>query len=235
MARSSIDVVQELLDEMDRLVVDYPPGVKRTGRTVKELIDGTACFPGGTGLWRGDMYGGPLPEYFPERSVMFIGHNFDSIAKYDEAIKNKGEIETAFWISMKEFLRTAGPHDPADCFFTNVLMGLKPGKASGRFPPGRKFRKQCRSFLAKQIEIAKPRRIVLLGGPAEEQFLQLQSSQAGGDAVGYRRVDHPSAFWWTMSNPNQDRWQDQGQWQAAQGEKIKKIVTLANQARGRRT
>src|SRR5260370_23724155 len=45
MPRLSSTVVQELLDEMNRLVVDYPVGVERTGESVSALIEGTACFP----------------------------------------------------------------------------------------------------------------------------------------------------------------------------------------------
>jgi hypothetical protein len=62
---------------MNEIVTDYGELV-RTGETVDRLIEGTAFFPGGTGLWRGDRYGGPIPEFFPERPVMFLGHNFDS-------------------------------------------------------------------------------------------------------------------------------------------------------------
>src|SRR5258708_2505879 len=91
MPRLSSTVVQELLDEMNRLVVDYPVGVERTGESVSALIESTACFPGGTGLWRGDCHGGPLPLYFPQQPVMFVGHNFDSIEAHGRAVRVKGE------------------------------------------------------------------------------------------------------------------------------------------------
>jgi hypothetical protein len=72
MRRNAVNVVQELLDEMYRLVTDYPDGLHMTGRTVADLIAGTACFPGGSGLWRGNRLGGPLPDHFAERPVMFV-------------------------------------------------------------------------------------------------------------------------------------------------------------------
>jgi hypothetical protein len=81
MARLAIDVIQELLDQMTRLVTDYPEGLQMTGRAITDLIAGTACFPGGSGLWRGNQLGGPLPEYFPEHPVMFVGHNFDKCCR----------------------------------------------------------------------------------------------------------------------------------------------------------
>ncbi len=62
--RRSRDVIQKLLDEM-QLISSYHPKVGRTEKTVDKLIDGTAFFPGGTGLWRGENRHGPVPEYFP--------------------------------------------------------------------------------------------------------------------------------------------------------------------------
>jgi hypothetical protein len=140
MPRLSCDVIQELLDEMNRIVTYYPAGVARTGTTIDELIAGTAVFPGGSGLWRGDIYGGDLPLYFPENPTMFIGHNFDSVKAYSGALNRKGEVKSDFWKMLKNFLREADNLDPADCFFTNALMGLKPGGASGPMPcfPGYK-------------------------------------------------------------------------------------------------
>src|SRR5665213_2310156 len=59
---------------MDNVVLDYgdtdADGVRRIG----EPIDGTAFFPGGHGLWRGILPHGPLPEQFPHRPIMFVGH-----------------------------------------------------------------------------------------------------------------------------------------------------------------
>ena len=90
MRRLSREVIQQLLNEMNCMVTDYPERVGRTGNTVDALIQGTACFPGGAGLWRQDCYGGPLPEFFPEMPVMFLGHNFDSESAHAISLEQKG-------------------------------------------------------------------------------------------------------------------------------------------------
>ena len=219
MLRLSSDVVQALLDEMNRLVVKYPAGVKRTGKAVAELIQGTACFPGGAGLWRGDFYGGPLPPYFPERSVMFIGHNFDSIDAHERAMANKGEVHSTFWKNLRGFLRNAGDLDPAVCFFTNALMGLKPDRPDGPMPDCTSYREQCRQFLIRQIEIVEPGAIVTLGGQAAVQWRHTNRLcrirlEAGHNTA----VMHPSA------RPK-DQKPDHDAWLRNQGEKIGRHLT----------
>jgi hypothetical protein len=80
--RSSAGVIRELLRTMTDTVTSYHPEVGRTISTFEGLIQGTACFPGGAGLWRGRANGGPLPECFPGAPIMFVGHNFDSVRGY---------------------------------------------------------------------------------------------------------------------------------------------------------
>lgn len=118
--RLSRDVVQELLDDMFRIVKNYHESVRLTGRSVADLIPGTAVFPGGSGLWRGDVCRGPLPQYFPESPVMFVGHNFDNVHAYERARDRGGEVESFFWTVLKGYLHEAGIR-PDDCFFTNAL------------------------------------------------------------------------------------------------------------------
>jgi hypothetical protein len=204
---------------MDRLVTDYAYecGVKRTGRTITDLIDGTACFPGGAGLWRGDVYGGPLPIYFPERCVMFISHNFDSIEAHDEAQQNKGEVKSTYWNNLQGFLRGAGPLDPTGCFFTNALMGLKPEGASGQMPGSEKYKEQCRRYLSRQMDIVNPGAVVTLGGEARIEYrksLKLQGVRPRMIGAG---VMHPS------TRPK-DRRPDYKTWLSAQGEEIRRGI-----------
>ena len=214
MPRLSSTVVQELLDEMNRLVVDYPAGVERTGQSVSALIDGTSCFPGGAGLWRGDCYGGPLPSYFPQQPVMFVGHNFDSLEAHARAIRARGEVNSTFWANLKDFLANAGPLDPADCFFTNALMGLKPDKPDGTMPDCSGYRHQCQRFLIRQIEIVAPRAIITLGGEAATQLRRVQRLSGTGSELHFAAVMHPS------TRPKDQRPSRQA-WLAAQGEVIR--------------
>jgi hypothetical protein len=186
MQRLSNDVIQELLDEMDNIVSSYHKQVRRTARTIAELIPGTAFFPGGTGLWRGDTCFRPVPEYFPDSPVMVVAHNFDSIDAHDEYKRKGGEVLSFFWSRLKDYLEQARI-SPDDCFFTNALMGLKPGSAVGDMPTVPGYENECREFLVRQIEIVSPRAIITLGAKAADRVKSISSN------LPWARVLHPSA------------------------------------------
>jgi hypothetical protein len=164
--KKSEEVVQQLLAAMHVIVTNYHPSVRQTGLTLSSLIPGTAFFPGGSGLWRGLEARGPLPELFPYAPVMFVGHNFDSIRAFDKSFDNGGEAGGEFWRRLLVILAGASL-GPERCFFTNVLMGLKPGSATGPMPSVRGYREQCAQFLQTQIDIVKPSAVVALGVNAE--------------------------------------------------------------------
>jgi hypothetical protein len=196
MARLSVDVIQQLLDEMNRLVVTYPERVERTGRTLDELIAGTAFFPGGTGLWRGRISGGPLPVQFPEKPVMFVAHNFGNLASLQEAIREKGEAHSAFanlWANLLDFFGHASPLDPAESFFTNALMGLKPDDRSGKMPSCEAYESQCLHFLSRQTQIVDPKAIVILGGDAATFWRRAKRQYPFLRAIPSVEIMHPSA------------------------------------------
>jgi len=180
-------VVQELLDDMFRIVKNYHESVRLTGRRVADLIPGTAVFPGGTGLWRGDVCRGPLPQYFPELPVMFLAHNFDSVVAHDRSRERGGEVESSFfWKVLREYLHEAGVR-PEHCFFRNALMGLQPKSAVGSMPTVPGYEEQCREFLRRQFEIVAPRAVIALGGKARDR---LRKADCG---LPWIHVMHPSA------------------------------------------
>lgn len=158
-------MVQQLLEEMHRIVRDYHPAVGRTGHEVAELIQGTAMFPGGSGLWRGSEPFGHLPEFFPIKPVMLVAHNFDSISSYQRSLSKGGSGRSKYWRILSGYVE-----DPAGCFFTNALMGLKPGSAIGRMPTVPAYENQCKEFLRRQIDIVQPKLVVALGREAHESL-----------------------------------------------------------------
>jgi uracil-DNA glycosylase len=170
--RESEAVVQQLLDAMQTLVTKYHPTVRQTGSTLAGLIEGTAFFPGGSGLWRGLEARGSMPAHFPDSPVMFVGHNFDSIRAFDRALHKGGEAGGEFWRRLLAMLAGASL-SPQRCFFTNALMGLKPGSATGSMPSVHGYREQCALFLQKQIEIVRPSVVVALGVRAESYVSKL--------------------------------------------------------------
>ena len=155
-------VVQQLLDKMNETVKSYHSTVERTGTTVDKIIQGTSMFPGGSGLWRGPRNGGPLPSRFPDHSVMFVGHNFDSIKAYQRSHRLKGEVTKIFWKKLLQIVKFA-TLTPEECFFTNALMGLKPGSATGSMPTVPNYAKECTAYLAIQAKIVRPKAVIALG------------------------------------------------------------------------
>jgi hypothetical protein len=180
--RTSEEVVGQLLRAMQETVTSYHPTVNRTAETLEGLIAGTACFPGGAGVWRGDDNGGSLPKLFPQSAVMFVGHNFDSDRGYVLSLSREGEVEGQFWKRLLRVIAGAGLA-PEECFFTNALMGLKPGKAEGKMPLVAGYSEQCQRILQKQIEIVQPRAIVALGVKAERHMRSL--------GAPYLAIKHP--------------------------------------------
>ncbi len=142
MSRSSTHVVEQLLTSMQLVVRSYHPDTVKTGSTFSELIPGTAFFPGGTGLWRGSAPFGPMPEFFPDSAIMFVGHNFDSLRGYHNSKDRGGEAQSVFWRNLLAYLSHAGL-GPEACFFSNALMGLKPGSALGTMPSTPDYKNEC--------------------------------------------------------------------------------------------
>lgn len=181
--RKAEAVIVQLLKAMDDTVLSYHPTVVRTNSTVEGLIQGTAFFPGGAGLWRGSQNFGEMPEGFPESPIMFVGHNFDSQLAYERSLSNGGEVSGHFWSRLRGMLKAAGLCSER-CFFTNALMGLKPGSALGPMPSVAGYKDECRAFLARQVEIVDPSTIVALGDDAYLYVRRLE--------IAHTKLRHPT-------------------------------------------
>jgi hypothetical protein len=153
---------------MERIVNDYGT-LKRTNTALDTSVQGTAVFPGGAGLWRGEEPFGDLPKLFPEDCLMIVAHNFDKESSYLKSVKRGRELLHGFWERLRAYI-CAGELVPEQCFFTNALMGLQPTSARGRMDAPHLFRRQCREFMARQIAIVKSRRIAILGDHAREEM-----------------------------------------------------------------
>lgn len=138
----------------------YPDGVG----SIPRRIQGTAFFPGGSGLWN-TQADQPLPP-FPLGGVMIVGHNFDSEAGYLWSLQHAGEnLQGPTWANLLDLLCRA-ELAPERCFFTNAYVGLKLGSsATGAFPGARDadFVRRCKALLSEEIRIMRPRVIATLG------------------------------------------------------------------------
>ena len=158
-AKSAEAVARELWAEMESMVQPYATGVV----AVPELIERTAFFPGGLGLW---MEKGAVLTQFPVRQIMVVGQDFNTLAKYEAARALKSEVGSSrTWQNLQRvFARFNIPLQR--CFFTNVYMGLRAvGPETGRFPGARDpaFVDRCINFFQRQMIVARPKLILTLG------------------------------------------------------------------------
>ncbi len=133
-------------------------------RRITKWIPGRAFFPGGAGLFRSTK-ANLLPP-MPQRPIMLVGHNFDSETGYAESLAGGEEtISTGTWRNLLKVLGDA-EINPADCFFTNAIMGLIPGDKNTGESPGfldPSFRGRCAEYLRFQIDTIRPRAVVTMG------------------------------------------------------------------------
>lgn len=91
-----------------------------------------------------------------------------------------------FWRNLLAYLSHAGL-EPDECFFSNALMGLKPGSALGPMPSTPDYEDECQEFLKQQVQIVSPSLIVALGEKAFRRLSKLRLT------VPCIRLLHPSA------------------------------------------
>ena len=91
-------LIAELRQRRAEIVTCYPENIKRL-ITEYQLENGTAFYPSGCGLWCGLVPNAPVPEYFPENSVMVVGHNFSG-EKNARDLKRKGN-DNPHWLEME--------------------------------------------------------------------------------------------------------------------------------------
>lgn len=153
----------------------YPKGVVAVPRP----IPGIAFFPGGYGLWRPNPKE-PLPP-LPVGGTMVLGHDFHSAAGYRASFRLGREPETQpTWRNLLALFERAGI-DPRECFFTNVYMGLRAGRATtGPFPGASdtEFVAHCLSFLADQLAAQRPSLVITLGVNVPPLLAQLSEDLA---------------------------------------------------------
>lgn len=132
---------------------------------VRDIIPAPAFFPGGLGcvsesaLNNGSCVGG----------VMFIGQDFGTVEYAEKVLQSgQGEDASVTWRVLLDLLKAEGIN-AQECFFTNALLGLRPGAAmTGNAPGWRDPRlvEASRAFLREQIGLIRPAAIFALGLPA---------------------------------------------------------------------
>lgn len=153
-------------------------------------LTGQGFFPGGDGLWRDDsQLEKPSLGLLPTGGVVFVGNDFGTLKTYD-SLKQKRFENPPTWRNVKERVRRASLPIHLT-FFTNAVMGLRgEGKALDKksWMSMLGFPEFCREFFLFQIEILKPRLLVLLGPEAQFSFSKLAGTALANNSVSIGSV-----------------------------------------------
>lgn len=162
---------KELSDDLFKqmsMVEPYPNQVQ----PVPGMLNLTAFFPGGRGLWLEDD-----STVFPD--IMVIAHDFSTVEEFNKMERdNRNEINSSTWRGMIKLFEEANI-DLNQCFFSNVYMGLRESALStGRFPGAKDkaFVERNLDFLRLQINAVKPKLIIIMGKPASIRFSKLSNA-----------------------------------------------------------
>jgi uracil-DNA glycosylase len=147
------------------LVEPYPNLVSG----IDKMIDLTAFFPGGKGLWKEEE-----SEVFP--SILVLGQDFSTEKEYVIMLQNKvNDLGGSTWRNLRKLFMEADV-ELLDCFFSNVFMGLrKTDSMTGKFPgfKDQEYVSRNIGFLLFQIDTIKPKLIITLGKYSAELVSKL--------------------------------------------------------------
>lgn len=157
-----------LLFEKVKIVQPYPPGVV----PVDKMIDITAFFPGGKGLWS-EEHSDIMPN------ILVLGQDFSTLDDYKKILRNQSaDLGCPTWRNLIKLFDEVSI-DLKQCFFSNVFMGLrKEGSLTGKFPGARdkEFVRRNLEFLLFQIDSIRPKIIITLGRPASEMVAKISDT-----------------------------------------------------------
>lgn len=162
------DALPDYLFEKSTMVQPYPTSLVVP---VTEMLNLTAFFPGGRGLWKEET-----SEILP--SILILGHDFSTIELYNKMrVAGTNAINGPTWRNLIHLFQEANLN-LCDCFFSNVYMGLRNStKMTGPFPGSKDkaFVKRNLDFLRFQIETIRPKIIITLGMPPASLLSNISS------------------------------------------------------------
>ncbi|TWI44868.1 uracil DNA glycosylase superfamily protein [Pseudoduganella flava] len=161
----------------------WPPELE----PVAEMVRGTAFFPGGSGFWEPEQEQG-LPD------VMVVGQDFSTKSEHQAMLAGlASDVDSATWRNFLKLAKAASL-DLQSCFFTNAIMGLRKGGSCTGPNPGyvrrnKDFVAATHDFLLEQVQVVRPRLIVILGLPAARVFAAIAADLASWRTLKFRELD----------------------------------------------
>jgi len=121
-------------------------------------LRGRSFFPGGCGLFGG------VAQRLADRPIMLVGQDFGTL-DYWNGLNTDDESWQGTWTSLRKMLLEVEV-DPRNCFFTNVLLGVRrSGPIDGPSPALRcpDYVSACSEYVKEQVGIVQPSVVVALG------------------------------------------------------------------------
>jgi hypothetical protein len=173
--------MQQLMDAESQYIKHWPEGVTSLKISLEKRLQNVAAWPVGPG--------GALREYFPDNCDFYVAHNWGNHRMLRRAEKLKGEKDTAYWRHLMEIINMAGL-SPDRSFIGNALPGIKSGPAAGSMSKDSAYLEDSRNCFLAQLQIIKPRRIIILGDASEGLLKKfLKSIDHNIDEI---KIMHPS-------------------------------------------
>jgi len=184
--------IAKLRQDMFDAIGPYPRDcVSFDGR---RTMTGTAFFPAGDGLWKGD---GNTDPTLPVGGILFLGSNWGDNDSYDEC--GEGEANGRTWRGLLKLVGLAGIARN-EIFCTNAWPCLRAGgRAVGGVVPGSRdpeFTSRCKVFFLRTLELMRPKLVVPLGKLPTSFIASLTPTEPSpwGKASSWREID-PTPVW----------------------------------------
>lgn len=133
----------------------YPAGVVEP---IQPKAAGRSFYPGGCGLYEGAQ------QAPPDRPIFLVGQDFGNL-EYWMSLGIGHEPRDGTWAGLDRLLKSVDI-DPRQCFFTNVLLGVRAARHIEGPSPGlssARYVEASLAHLADQIRTLKPSVVVGLG------------------------------------------------------------------------
>ncbi|HPY14568.1 MAG TPA: hypothetical protein PLD55_02140 [bacterium] len=165
------EISEILFKKISEFIKSDPENVKR----VEKMVETTAFFPGGKGLWLEE----DQENIFPD--ILVLGQDFSHVKYYEEVARGeKKDFKEATFRNMIKLFKDDTGINLNRCFFSNVFMGLRVSDSmTGNFP-GKKSKtyvEESIKFLLFQIETIKPKVIITLGKNPADILSKLDSKE----------------------------------------------------------
>jgi uracil-DNA glycosylase len=184
--------IAKLRRDMFAEIGPYPEGC--FGFNGRRTMAGTAFFPGGDGLWKGN---GNIERTLPIGGVLFLGSDFGGNDSYDGYGEDEAKGRT--WRGLLELVDLA-EIPRSEIFCTNAWPCLRAGgRAVGGIAPGSKdpeFTTRCKVFFLRTLQKMRPNLVVPLGTFPTSFVASLTSTEPSpwGKARSWRQID-PTPVW----------------------------------------